>query len=240
MKKVFLISTVLFFSSWFFIGCSNEEQFETSTEMQVENLKQKFRYYASKYGVTNIFFNNEMLSKHLDMTDNEIEKRIIHIAIWQGVLDADAGSLRNKFRTRSINNNEGGGSGTLFSEAKGSFTESKNIGDSLYFSYTIDFMHDHAGYTSLKANPRDINVNRKYKCDSPSCNLWHDDFDVYTATISAVSPDGVDAGITAENGYSVPFDITYTITIDGNNISFHYYHTETFLGAIGIVTSWIE
>ena len=73
-----------------------------------------------------------------------------------------------------------------------------------------------------------------------TCNLWHDDFDVYTATISAVSPDVVVAGITAENGYSVPFNITYTITIDGNNISFHYYNTETFLGATGIVTSWIE
>ena len=218
MKKNVLISMAMFVGCWLFVGCSNDEQCETSTEMQVEILKQKYLHYAGKYGVTNISFNNEILSKHLNLTDNEIEKDIIQVAICQGVLDADASSLRNKVRTRSIDPNEGSGMGHEFKTVDGSFTESKDLANNLSVTYTIGFHYSEYGHMSITS--ASAFLTRKYKCNHSGCNIWHEDPTHYDANIENISVNAPCGIIHGNEGDTAYFTISYTAKIYKNNEGF--------------------
>lgn len=220
MKNFILISMTLFIGCWLFVGCSNDEQSETSTEMKVEILKQKYLYYAGKYGVTNISFNNDMLSRHLWLTDNEVEKDIIQVAICQGVLDTDASSLRNKVRTRSIDPNEGGGMGHEFKTVDGSFTGSTNIGEGLSVTYTIGFHYSEHGHMS--ATSASAYITRKYKCNNPQCETWHVDPTQYNANIGNILINAPCGNIPGNEGDTAYFTITGSARIYKNDEGFNF------------------
>lgn len=171
MKKFLLLSALMFIGAYFFVGCSNEENEGISVEAQLENIKQKYLYYAGIYGVENLQFDDKLLIKHLNKSDKQIEDNVIHIAVQMGVLEADASSLRKKFRTRSAGNDEEGYAHHTYLYAQGDISDSEII-DTLLFNYTFNLYVQSDGVKT--ATSRSATVTKRYKCSDSNCHILHE------------------------------------------------------------------
>ena len=210
MKKFLLFSALMFIGAYFFVGCSNEENEGISVEAQLETIKQKYLHYAELYGVEDLFFIDEQLVQHLNLTDKQIEQDVIHLAVLSGKLDANASEIRKKFRTRSAGEPEEYYN-WIRAEANGSFSDSKVVNDSITINITVDFNYSEYGHASI--TNKSATISRKYRCADSSCTLWHLDPIEDPVGSFSCSLTSVVTSITKEEGAQVYFTIIYKAKI---------------------------
>ena len=206
MKKFLLLSALMFIGAYFFVGCSSEENEGISVEAQLENIKQKYLHYAELYGVEDLFFIDEQLVQHLNLTDKQIEQDVIHLAVLSGKLDANASEIRKKFRTRSAGEPEEYYN-WIRAEAYCSFSDTKVVNDSITINITVDFNYSEFG--RVKISNKSATISRKYRCGDSSCTALHLDPIEYPAYFDSFSLDVPLVTITKEEGAQVYFTINY-------------------------------
>lgn len=232
-KKKFIFLITLTISLCMGMSCSNDEYSDNSmsVEKQVENLKQRFLYFAKQYGVTNIGFDDNLLKQHLNLTDMQIEMSIIRMAVASGLLNKDASTIRKKYRTRSLDDENN--TYYEYTEVRGQFSDTKVFSDSISANYTIDFFKN--GYGAYSCTNCTATLSRKLRNESAFGPTWISDPNVYIPNTICTITHFI-GSIPKENGTAI-IDVRYHLTLSyDNEFIFNGTNDATYHGAIANVT----
>lgn len=224
MKKKFLIFAVMLLGA-FLVGCSSEDDYnsyELDDDAKLEYTKNLILSYGQKYGVTGIFFDDELLKKNINQPKEEFEKEVICMAIEMGKIEPTSKIVRKIRRSSAIGGNENNpGGNTPKSDPVYLVHNTKEI-SRICGNYKVVFSFEYwirsTGINRLEVVGKKVDVYNRYYCNNWSCKVIHETLIGNGGTCECTSTSPVVSGsfILQEN------TIAHLIINYSVDISFHY------------------
>ncbi len=214
-KKILLLITM--FLGALYVGCSSDDgylSYELDEDAKLQNTKNLILSYGQKYGLSNIQFNDELLRKHLNITNVEAEYMVASIASFMEKGGDNVQKFLRRTGRRSFSQPESNPSIPHYT-FEGTVSESESK-DGINLKYDIKYYYDSWGVSNVEVESAEATKEIKDKSGKRIAILSSQ------GTAEPVQVLAFIADITNLDGSTVHYTIKYNVKIYSNSSSLSY------------------